>query len=100
MDNLESHVVALEWILPNIQFASKVSVVSPDAGGVYRAKKFQDAMMKHYVGTSDGKWFQRCWTDRCGILRKTGGGGGSLEMNHTDREVEGSGRRESHWLEF
>jgi len=49
MDNLESHVVALEWILPNIQFASKVSVVSPDAGGVYRAKKFQDAMMKQGI---------------------------------------------------
>ncbi|CAD7923696.1 unnamed protein product [Amoebophrya sp. A120] len=49
MDNLESHIVALDWILANIQFSQKVNVVSPDAGGVYRAKKFQDAMMKRGI---------------------------------------------------
>ncbi|CAD7970144.1 unnamed protein product [Amoebophrya sp. A25] len=49
MDNLESHIVALDWMMPNIKFSSKVSVVSPDAGGVYRAKKFQEAMMSRGI---------------------------------------------------
>jgi len=45
VDNLESHMVALEYMMLNINFSEKVSVVSPDAGGVYRARKFQEAMM-------------------------------------------------------
>lgn len=45
MDNLESHIVALEYLFENVKFSDKVSVVSPDAGGVYRARKFQEAMM-------------------------------------------------------
>jgi ribose-phosphate pyrophosphokinase len=45
MDNLESHMVALDFIMDNIDFPGKVAVVSPDAGGVYRARKFQEGLM-------------------------------------------------------
>ena len=45
VDNLESHILTLEHFnnMPNFSFDKSV-VVSPDAGGVARAKKFQEAI--------------------------------------------------------
>jgi len=47
MDNLETYPLALEWFLNknNVVLNKNVAVVSPDAGGVYRARKFQDSLV-------------------------------------------------------
>jgi len=48
MDNLETHPLALDWFLNKntTKLGDKVAVVSPDAGGVYRARKFQEGLLK------------------------------------------------------
>lgn len=45
VDNLETHIIALEHFnsMKNFTFENSV-IVSPDAGGVTRAKKFQEAV--------------------------------------------------------
>lgn len=49
VDNLEAHVVALPYFA-NLGFNSEsVKIVSPDAGGVYRAKRFRDGLKSHGV---------------------------------------------------
>jgi len=47
MDNLETHPLALEWFLSrsDVKLDDKIAVVSPDAGGVYRARKFQEGLI-------------------------------------------------------
>jgi len=46
MDNLETHPLALDWFLNKTKLGDKVAVVSPDAGGVYRARKFQEGLLQ------------------------------------------------------
>eukprot|EP00397_Hematodinium_sp_SG-2012_P033819 GEMP01036191.1.p1 GENE.GEMP01036191.1~~GEMP01036191.1.p1 ORF type:complete len:331 (+),score=83.43 GEMP01036191.1:86-1078(+) len=49
MDNLETYPLALDWFLNDKHKLKNIVVVSPDAGGVYRAKKFQSGLMKRGV---------------------------------------------------
>jgi ribose-phosphate pyrophosphokinase len=48
-DNLEGHIVALPYFQQLGLKGSTTKVVSPDAGGVYRAKRFRDGLKKHGV---------------------------------------------------
>lgn len=48
-DNLESHVVALEYFKTLDLQSATTTVVSPDAGGVYRAKRFRDTLKQNGV---------------------------------------------------
>ncbi|KAF4668447.1 Ribose-phosphate pyrophosphokinase 2 [Perkinsus chesapeaki] len=47
VDNLEAQVIGLEYFLTKPLV--KPVVVSPDAGGVYRARKFQEGLINHGV---------------------------------------------------
>jgi len=49
MDNLETYPLALDWFCGGNKLGPNVAVVSPDAGGVYRAKKFQEGLLKRGV---------------------------------------------------
>jgi ribose-phosphate pyrophosphokinase len=51
-DNLEAHVVVLPYFRDLGLKAETTKVVSPDAGGVYRAKKFRDGLSK--IGVDAG----------------------------------------------
>eukprot|EP00742_Colponemidia_sp_Colp-10_P001997 GILJ01002132.1.p1 GENE.GILJ01002132.1~~GILJ01002132.1.p1 ORF type:complete len:410 (-),score=66.42 GILJ01002132.1:94-1323(-) len=46
VDNLEANIIGLSYFLDSIALDDPV-VVSPDAGGVYRARKFQEGLQKH-----------------------------------------------------
>src|SRR6185312_15057604 len=43
-DNLEAHVVALPFFADLGLLPETTKIVSPDAGGVYRAKRFRDGL--------------------------------------------------------
>lgn len=45
-DNLEGHIVALEYFKQQGLVGEKTKVVSPDAGGVYRAKRFREGLLR------------------------------------------------------
>jgi ribose-phosphate pyrophosphokinase len=47
VDNLETHWVGLEYFLAKLEKndSSGLVVISPDAGGVYRARKFQEGLI-------------------------------------------------------
>ncbi len=46
MDNLSAMCHAEEYFLTQKKLGSRTVVVSPDAGGVYRARQFQDGLIK------------------------------------------------------
>lgn len=48
-DNLEAHVVALEYFKSIGMNGDTTKVVSPDAGGVYRAKRFRDGLKQNGI---------------------------------------------------
>jgi ribose-phosphate pyrophosphokinase len=48
-DNLEAHVVALPYFTSLGFQGDTTKVVSPDAGGVYRAKRFRDGLKMHGI---------------------------------------------------
>jgi ribose-phosphate pyrophosphokinase len=51
VDNLEASIVALEYFLKQKEELTNTVIVSPDAGGVARAKKFQELL--RYYGNLD-----------------------------------------------
>lgn len=48
-DNLEGHIVGLEYFEKLGLKGDTTKVVSPDAGGVYRAKRFRDGLKNHGI---------------------------------------------------
>lgn len=44
VDNLEGHVVGMSWFVAQGLSSKNTAVVSPDAGGVYRAKQFREGL--------------------------------------------------------
>ncbi|CAK75766.1 unnamed protein product (macronuclear) [Paramecium tetraurelia] len=51
VDNLEANLVAQNYLSLQKKYEFKdVAIVSPDAGGVYRAKKFQEQFDQHHPG--------------------------------------------------
>eukprot|EP00456_Euglypha_rotunda_P031202 TRINITY_DN24318_c0_g1_i26.p1 TRINITY_DN24318_c0_g1~~TRINITY_DN24318_c0_g1_i26.p1 ORF type:complete len:143 (-),score=22.77 TRINITY_DN24318_c0_g1_i26:85-513(-) len=47
VDNLEGYVVSLPYFMEQGLESGKTIVVSPDAGGVYRAKRFREGLREH-----------------------------------------------------
>lgn len=48
MDNLEANVAAVTYFKNFTALSENLTVVSPDAGGVTRAKKFQEMLKSQY----------------------------------------------------
>lgn len=47
-DNLEGQIVGLEYF-STLGLSSDTMIISPDAGGVYRAKRFRDGLAEHGI---------------------------------------------------
>jgi ribose-phosphate pyrophosphokinase len=54
VDNLEANVAAVTYFKNYTDLNQQLTVVSPDAGGVTRAKKFQEMLKEHYAGKDIG----------------------------------------------
>jgi len=52
IDNLQGHIIGLDWFSSKEKMKNPVCIVAPDAGGVYRAKQFQDGMTSRGISAS------------------------------------------------